>query len=134
MFFDEARRQTCEVRRSRTNTPLHALITLNDTTYVEAARAMAQRVLKEGGKDDGARVAHAFRLATSRLPKPRERDLLVRRVGQLRDSYAKDEAAAKALLKVGEFKGDPSLDTTDRAAYTVLCSLILNLDEVITHE
>ena len=134
MFFDEARRQTCEVRRSRTNTPLHALITLNDITYVEAARAMAQRALKEGGKDDGARVAHAFRLATSRWPKPRERDLLVRRVGQLRDSYAKDEAAAKALLKVGEFKGDQSLDTTDRAAYTVLCSLILNLDEVITHE
>jgi hypothetical protein len=134
MFFDEARRQTCEVRRSRTNTPLHALITLNDITYVESARAMAQRVLKEGGKDDGARVAHAFRLATSRWPKPRERDLLVRRVGQLRDSYAKNEAAAKALLKVGEFKGDPSLDTTDRAAYTVLCSLILNLDEVITSE
>jgi len=134
MFFDESKRQTCEVRRTRTNTPLHALITLNDIAYVEAARAMAQRVLKEGGVDDDARVRHAFRLATSRLPKPQEQVLLRKRAEQLRTNYKKDTEAAKALLTVGEFKRDETLEAADHAAYTALCNLILNLDEVITRE
>jgi len=134
MFFDESKRQACEVRRSRTNTPLHALITLNDIAYVEAARAMAQQVLQEGGVDDVARVSHAFRLATSRQPKPQEQNLLKKRVEQLRDNYKNDTEATKSLLTVGEFKRDETLDTTDHAVYTVLCNLILNLDEVITRE
>jgi hypothetical protein len=134
MFFDESKRQTCEVRRSRTNTPLHALITLNDIAYVEAARAMAQRVLKEGGADDDTRVNYAFRLATSRQPKPQEQNLLKKRVEQLRDNYKNDTEATKSLLTVGEFKRDETLDATDHAVYTVLCNLILNLDEVITRE
>ena len=134
MFFDESKRQTCEVRRTRTNTPLHALITLNDIAYVEAARAMAQRVLKEGGVDDGMRVNYAFRLATSRQPKPQEQFLLKKRAEQLRANYKKDTEAVKALLTVGEFKRDETLDATDHAVYTVLCNLILNLDEVITRE
>jgi hypothetical protein len=134
MFFDESKRQTCEVRRALTNTPLHALVTLNDIAYVEAARAMAQRVLKEGGVDDGARVSRAFRLATSREPKPKEQALLKKRVEQLRANYKMDTKAAKALLTVGEFKRDETLDATDHAVYTVLCNLILNLDEVITRE
>ena len=134
MFFDESKRQTCEVRRSCTNTPLHALITLNDITYVEAARAMAQRVLKEGGVDDAARVSHAFRLATSREPEPQEQALLKKRAEQLRANYKKDTEATKSLLTVGEFKRDETLDATDHAVYTVLCNLILNLDEVITRE
>jgi hypothetical protein len=134
MFFDESKRQTCEVRRARTNTPLHALITLNDIAYVEAARAMAQRVLKEGGVDDDARVNYAFRLATSRAPKPQEQALLKKRAEQLRATYAQDQAAAKALLAIGESKRDEKLNPTDHAAYTVLCNMILNLDEVITRE
>ena len=113
---------------------MHALITLNDIAYVEAARAMAQRVLKEGGVDDAAHVSHAFRLATSRQPKPQEQTLLKKRVEQLRDNYKKDTEGAKALLTVGEFKRDETLDATDHAVYTVLCNLILNLDEVITRE
>ena len=134
MFFDESKRQTCEVRRALTNTPLHALVTLNDIAYVEAARAMAQRVLKEGGADDEARVSHAFRLATSREPKLSERVILLQRLNQLRATYAKDHKAAQALLAVGEFKRDEKLNATDHAAYSVLCNLILNLDEVITRE
>tara|TARA_B110001454_G_C12379671_1_gene292050 strand:- start:102 stop:506 length:405 start_codon:yes stop_codon:yes gene_type:complete len=134
MFFDESKRQTCEVRRSRTNTPLHALITLNDIAYVEAARAMAQRVLKEGGADDDTRVNYAFRLATVRELKPPEQALLKKRAEQLRANYKKDTEGAKALLTVGEFKRDETLDATDHAVYTVLCNLILNLDEVITRE
>jgi hypothetical protein len=134
MFFDESKRQTCEVRRALTNTPLHALVTLNDIAYVEAARAMAQRVLKEGGADDGVRVSHAFRLATSREPKLSEHAILLQRLNQLRATYAKDPKATQALLAVGEFKRDEKLNATAHAAYSVLCNLILNLDEVITRE
>ena len=134
MFFDESKRQTCEVRRTLTNTPLHALVTLNDIAYVEAARAMAQRVLKESDADDEARVSHAFRLATSREPNLSERVILLQRLNHLRATYAKDPKAAQALLTIGEFKRDEKLNATDHAAYSVLCNLILNLDEVITRE
>ena len=134
MFFDESKRQTCHVRRSRTNTPLHALIVLNDTTYIEAARAMAQRVLKEGGADDKTRTAYAFRLATARLPKPKEAAVLIQSLQKLRATYAQDQPATKALLTIGESKRDEKLNPTDHAAYTVLCNMILNLDEVITRE
>ena len=134
MFFDESKRQICEVRRARTNTPLHALIILNDTTYIEAARALAQRALKEADANDPARVTHAFRLATARPPKPAERAILLQRLNQLRATYAKDNATTTALLTIGEIKRDEKLNPTDHAAYTVLCNLILNLDEVITLE
>jgi hypothetical protein len=134
IFFDESKRQTCQVRRSRTNTPLHALITLNDITYIEAARALAQRVLIEGGSDDKARTAYAFRLATTRAPKPNERAVLLKSIQKLRATYANDPAAAKALLTIGDSKRDEKLNPTDHAAYTVLCNMILNLDEVITKE
>ena len=134
MFFDEAKRQTCEVRRARTNTPLHALITLNDVAYVEAARAMAERVLKEGGADDAARTAYAFRLATTRPPSKAEATVLQQRVQQLRKTYTAKPEATQALLKVGEHARDEKLPATEHAVYTVLCNLVLNLDEVITRE
>ena len=134
MFFDEAKRQTCEVRRARTNTPLHALITLNDVAYVEAARAMAQRVLQEGGVDDVARVSYAFRLATARPPSADEAVVLQQRIQQLRITYTAKPEAAQQLLKVGEHVRDETLTVTDHAAYTVLCNLLFNLDEVITRE
>ncbi len=134
MFFDEAKRQTCEVRRARTNTPLHALITLNDIAYVEAARAMAQRVLKEGGVNDADRIAYAFRLATTRLPSDDEATILGKRLNQLRQNYNSNKEAAQSLLKVGEHARDDKLLVSEHAAYTVLCNLILNLDEVITRE
>ncbi len=134
IFFDESKRQTCQVRRSRTNTPLHALIILNDTTYIEAARALAQRALKEADANDTARVTHAFRLATARPPKPKESAVLIQSLQKLRATYAKDKAAANALLTIGDSKRDEKLNPTDHAAYTVLCNMILNLDEVITKE
>jgi len=134
MFFDEAKRQTCEVRRARTNTPLHALITLNDIAYVEAARAMAQRVLNEGGVKDTDRIAYAFRIATTRPPSDDEVTILVNRLNQLRQNYSANNEAAQALLKVGEHVRNNKLPVAEHAAYTVLCNLILNLDEVITRE
>ena len=134
MFFDESKRQTCQIRPSRTNTPLHALITLNDITYIESARAMAQRVLLKNNPDDRARLTHAFRLATAREPKPAELAVLLKRIRQLRAKYSEAQAPANAVLTVGDSKRDESLNATEHAAYTVLCNLILNLDEVITRE
>jgi hypothetical protein len=132
VFFDSASRKYCEVRPKLTNTPLHALTTLNDTTYVEAARALAQRVMIEGGETPDDRLAMAFRLATSRVPTPAEQEMLLGRLGWLLDRYRAAPDHAAALLNVGESPRDGSLDAVEHAAYTGLCSLILNLDETLT--
>lgn len=133
LFFDTAARQTCEVKVKRTNTPLHALTTLNDTTYVEAARVLARRLLL-AEKDDSARLDHAYRLILARPPKPAEQDLLLQRLATLRTQFAADPAAAKSLLNVGEFPPDPSLPAIDHAAFTALSQLLLNLDEALSKE
>ena len=134
IFFDVAARQTCAVKTPRTNTPLHALATLNDTTYVEAARALAERVLQSGGDTDAARLAHAFRLVTARKPGAVESRILSASLARLRTQYALDKTAALKLLTVGESKRNEQLDPTNHAAWTGLCSLLLNLDEVVTKE
>jgi mono/diheme cytochrome c family protein len=131
MFFDVASRQNCTVKTPRTNTPLHALVTLNDVTFVEAARAMAERVLKNGAPTD-ARIEHAFRLATSRKPSPAEADILTARLDALRRQFGADKDAALKLLKVGESPRDEKLDAVEHAAWASLCSLLLNLDEALT--
>jgi hypothetical protein len=134
MFFDVANRQTCTVKITRTNTPLHALVTLNDVTYVEAARALAQRVLLGAASDDAGRVSEAFRRLTARQPKPAELEILVRRLDRLRKVYSADEAAAKKLITTGESPADPKLAPAEFAAWTSLATVILNLDETISKE
>jgi hypothetical protein len=134
MFFDTASRQTCTVNAVRTNTPLHALVTINEPTYVEAARTLAQRVMQQAGSEPGSRVELAFRLATSRLPTAREKEILLAALEKLKESFAPDPAAAAKLLKVGESARDEKLDPIEHAAYMSLCSLILNLDEVLTRQ
>lgn len=131
-FFDVATRQTCAVKPSRTNTPLHALVTLNDITFVEAARALAQQVLTTA-KDDDGRIDLAFRRVLARMPSERERQVLKAGLARLRTQYA-DPAVAKKLLAVGESPRDEKLSLTDHAAYTALCLTILNLDEALTKE
>lgn len=133
MLFDNAARQTCSVNRFSTNTPLHALTTLNDIAYVEAARTMAERVMKLTPKP-ADRIETAFRLVTSRRPTQAEKAILAKRLSTLLSQYAADSAAAAKLLQVGESQRDPGLDLTEHAAYTGLCSLILNLDEAISRE
>ena len=134
VFFDVATRQNCAVKTPRTNTPLHALATLNDITYVEAARAMAERVLLTGDATDDARLEHAFRLATARKPSAMEKQVLSTSLARLRTQYSGDKEAALKLLSVGESKRNETLDATGHAAWTSLCSLLLNLDEVVTKE
>jgi Protein of unknown function (DUF1553) len=127
MFFDTANRQTCSVKTARTNTPLHALTTLNDITFVEAARALAQRALRETDP-----LTFAFRTATSRQPTVTELAILKRSYEKQRTLYAKDANAAKQVVRVGDSKRDETLNTIDHAAMTAVCLMLLNLDEVLS--
>ena len=133
-IFDAPDREKCAARRALTNTPLQALTLMNDPTYVEAARALAQRALLEGGKNDKSRVVYAFRLATARTPTRKEvgvlRDLLEGR----RRSFAADRRSAVKLIDVGESGRDSRLDAAELAAWTTVASVILNLDETITKQ
>ncbi len=133
MFFDAAKRQTCVVQSARTNTPLHALATLNDVTYVEAARALAEAVLLAPG-DATQRVNAAFLRSTSREPTAGELAVLEKRLNELLEAYAREPDQAQALLTEGSFVHRPDLDPTELAAYTALCSLLLNLDETLSKQ
>ncbi len=131
-LFDAPTRESCTVRRARTNTPLQALALMNDEQFVEAARTLAERMLRASGGDDAATAAHGFRLATSRAPDADEVAVLVRLARAQREELRADPAAAHALLAVGEAPVDESFDPVELAAWTLVASAILNLDETIT--
>jgi len=133
-IFDAPDREKCTARRGVTNTPLQVLTLLNDPTYVEAARALAQRALRMGGRSDRERIDFAFKLATARTPDSKERDVLLGSLSEFRSTYRQGPAQVTKLLSVGESKPDPTLDPREVAAWTTLASMILNLDETITAE
>lgn len=130
--FDAPSREACTVRRSRTNTPLQALVLMNGEQYVEAAKALAQRVLLQPMNDDAERLSFAFRLATGRQATDQEQAILADALQKQRQRFAADVEAAKKLLGVGEFKVDANLDPAELASWTMLASMLLNLDETIT--
>jgi len=132
--FDAPDREKCTARRAQTNTPLQALVLLNDPTYVEASRALAQRALLEGGRDDTSRLAFAFRLATARKPAGKEIGVLRGLLEKQRSAFRRDRRSALRLLRVGESPRDTTLDAADLAAWTTVASAILNLDETITKQ
>ncbi len=132
--FDAPDRETCTVRRARTNTPLQALILMNDPTYVEAARVLAERILKAAGPTTDDRIALAFRLATARQPSPPEVAILRRILEAQQAENQSDPESAALLLQVGESSFDQGLDRLELAAWTAVTSSILNLDETITRE
>jgi hypothetical protein len=129
-MFDAASRQTCVVRPTRTNTPLHALVLLNDPTFVEAARALAQRVLAEED-DDEARFARLFLLVAARTPRAAEVARLRRTLAHGAAAFAADPQRAARLLAVGVAPATAA-DHRTLAAWTVVAQLVLNLDEVLT--
>ncbi len=129
--FDAPDRETCTVRRARTNTPLQALVLWNDPTYVEAARKLAERLMNAAGPASNERIAYAFRLATTRAPNPAEAAVLNQVYEADLAKYRHDRAAALKLLAVGESPRDPHLDTAELAAWTNVAGVILNLDEVL---
>lgn len=130
--FDAPNRELCTVQRPRTNTPLQALVLLNDPVYVETARVLAQRTIQEGGSTPPDRLAYAFRLCTARAPSDRELDVLLRHYHQQLDNYRKDPKAAAALIRVGDSPRPAGLDDAELAAWTAIGNILLNLDETIT--
>ncbi len=130
--LDAPSRETCTVRRSRTNTPLAALALMNDEQFIEASRGLAQRVMKEGGPSDEERAVYAFRLATARRPDNEELAVLLDVYRASLQRYEKDREAAGQLVSVGESRPDESLDTSRLAAWTMVANMLLNLDETLT--
>jgi len=132
--FDAPDREKCTARRAVTNTPLQALVLMNDPTYVEAARSLAEKMIEEGGSDAAHRIRYAFRLATAREPNAKEVQVLREMERAQLAQYRRNQDAARKLLGVGESKFDPKLDASELAAWTTVASTILNLDETITRE
>jgi Protein of unknown function (DUF1553) len=132
--FDAPDRAKCTARRPLTNTPLQALVLMNDPTYVEAARALAQRTLMEAGSNPAKRIQFVFRHATGRKPSPEEVQLLSSLAQKQVALYRRDKQAASELVRVGESPFSPKLNPSELAAWTVVASSILNLDETITKE
>ncbi len=131
MIFDAPMRESCVVKRSRTNTPTQALVTLNEIGFVEAARKMAERVYR-AKPSDAARLDFAFRAACGRSPSANESAILMNLLKTRRAGYETNPDAAKKLLSVGETKRDESLPAPEVAAWTLVCNALLNLDEVLT--
>ena len=132
--FDAPDRIKCTARRNVTNTPLQALVLLNDPTYVEASRALAQRSILEAGPDPVKRVDFAFRMATERHPQLKERQVLLQIANEELAHYQQDTDSALKVLEVGELKSDPKIDPAELAAWTIVTRTILNLDETITRQ
>jgi hypothetical protein len=132
--FDAPDRETCTIKRARTNTPLQALVLLNDPTYVEASRKLAERVMREGGASVEERVTFAFRQPLSRKPTEAEVAVLKRVYAEQLAHFRSPEGtlAASKLLAVGESPRDEKLDPAALAAWTTVASMILNLDETVT--
>ena len=134
LSFDAAARETCIVRESRTNTPLQALILMNDVTYTEAARVMAERVRTVAQPTMRDRVEQAFRQVLSRPPRREELGVLGLAWQTQYEQFARDPQAAREFLAQGETPFDASIPIAELAADTAIISLLFNLDEAITKE
>lgn len=132
--FDAPSREACTVRRERTNTPLQALMLMNEPQMVEASRVLAERALHDDGSTTEARIITLFRRATARPPEPDELAELTAAYHDFLAEYRANVEAAKALIAIGETPPDPALDPAELAATTMLANIVLNLDEVITKE
>ena len=133
MIFNAAARETCIVRTDQTTTPLQALTLMNNVAFVEAARMLAERMMKqEGSLSPRSRVAWGFRLVTSREPNAGELDLLLSDLSAYQQEFRRQSKKARALLAIGEMECDPTLNTIDLAAYALVANTLLNLDESIT--
>ncbi|MAX21245.1 MAG: hypothetical protein CMJ60_03595, partial [Planctomycetaceae bacterium] len=133
-IFDAPSREFCTVNRPRTNTPLQALVLMNDPTYVEAARVFAQRILEEGGSTTESRFVFAFRTAVAREPTLQEWQVLHQLYRQQYEIYEQDNEAAMKIISAGESSVPEGLDQVEHATWTALASIILNLDETVTRE
>ena len=130
--FDAPSREICTLRRLRTNTPLQAFVSLNDPVYVEAAQALARRVVREGGTSTADRVAFGLRLCLCRPPTSAEVDIVVQLLEAEQNHYRQDLAAAEQLATdpLGPLPAES--DVAEMAAWTVVANVLLNIDTVLT--
>ena len=133
-IFDGGGREACRVRAEVTNTPMQALTLQNDVTFVEAARHLAERMMKQGGDSAEDRLAHGWRLALGRSPEATELAILLRGLERNLSVYRADREAANNFLENGESERDEELPLVEHAAYTLAAQTILNLDELINLE
>jgi hypothetical protein len=129
--FDAPDRETCVIRRARTNTPLQALVLLNDPTYVEAARKFAEQILLKAN-DNQARFELAFQMALCRSPKTEEVEVLLKMLQTSEKCFSSDPVAANNLTSIGHSKRNEKLNSSTLAAWTTITCIILNLDETIS--
>ncbi len=134
LVFDVPFRENCTMRRSRTNTPLQALNLMNDPTYVEAARFLAQRMVREGGETPRESISHGFRLVLVRSPNASELAILGQAYERSVVEFRNDPEAATGLLNVGDSPCDSQIEQARLAALTAVAGTILNLDETVTKE
>ena len=132
--LDATSREACIVKRSRTNTPLQALALMNEVTFVEAARVLAQRLLEDESRGSVEQLQEAFQLATGRPPRSEEQRVLLQAYARHLERFRSDSSAAERLIAVGEYPLPDDCDSSELAALTTVCSLILNLDEVLNSE
>jgi hypothetical protein len=132
--FDAPSREICQVKRSRTNTPLQALELLNDVTYVEAANHLARRMLSEGGESARERLVFGFRRATARAPSESELRVLLAGLDRYRRTFQADPSQASQWIAVGDSSKPPGGNHLELASYAATASVILNLDETVTLE
>jgi Protein of unknown function (DUF1553)/Concanavalin A-like lectin/glucanases superfamily len=132
MSFDAPNREVCLVRRARTNTPLQSLILMNDVTYIEAARALAEKMIHVGGDKTVDRLQAGFRRCLARDAKTEEVTAVEELLADALQRFAKEPNAATQLNAIGSYKSDASLNPAEVAAWTIVASTLLNLDETIT--
>ena len=129
--FDAPTRDTACTRRQRTDTPLQALVTMDDPQWVEASRALAERLIRQAGKQPEQRIQYLSELVLSHDPSPQMASVLEHSLTQMQQHYAADPAAAHDLIAVGEKPHDPAIPPPELAAWTMVVSEVLNLDETL---
>ncbi len=134
MNFDSPSRETCVVQETRTNTPLQALNLMNDETFLEASRKLAESALHEGGPSQQQRIEYLYRMVLARAPKPAESRIVADALQAYLARYQADEKDAREPLTYGDSSRDSHLKAGELAAYSTVASLILNLDEAITKQ
>jgi hypothetical protein len=134
LAFDAPSREECTVERPRSNTPQQALVLLNDPTYVESARALAEKTLREGGKTDAERLDFAYRQVLGRTASTQEASVLLPLLSRHLMQYRSDKASADAILSVGQAPVGKDVDRPTLAAWSSVARVLLNLHETITRE
>jgi hypothetical protein len=132
--FDSPNREQCTVFENRTNSPLQALELMNDVTFLEAGRKLAERMMTEGGGSPEDRVSYGYRLVMARAPDAARRQALMKALDGFLAVWRGDAAGAREMLKQGDSPVRPGLDERELAAYAGVASLLFNLDETITKE